>query len=298
MKTPTKTAIVILALIISSIVAQAQDSVQLWKRKMTFAINLNQSSFSSNWKAGGVNSLGFNTLYNYKANYKRNHTSWDNEIDLAFGFVNNSGQGYRKTMDRIFLDTKVGHDWNKNWALFTALSLLTQFSEGYNYNDDGTKTLISDGFAPAFITNAWGAEYHPVDYFKVRISPFAPRITIVLDPERFVTLENPKPYGVTPPDEARFEWLAFQLQADFNKEIAKNLNLKWRYQMFANYQTLAFDAIDHRIDLDMLAKVNKFINVSLGGILIYDIDQDSGVQLSQVFSLGFLVAFQNYEDPK
>jgi hypothetical protein len=278
--------------------SHAQDSVQLWKRKMNFAININQSSFSSNWKAGGVNSFGFNTLYNYKANYKKNRTAWDNEIDLAYGFVNNKGQGYRKTLDRVFLDTKVGHDLNKNWALFTALSLVTQFDEGYNYNDDGTKTLISDAFAPGFITNAWGAEYHPVDYFKVRISPFAPRITIVQNPERFVTPENPRPYGVTPPDNVRFEWLAFQLQADFNKEIAKNVNLKWRYQMYANYQTFAFDAIDHRIDLDMLAKVNKYINVSLGGILIYDIDQDSGVQLSQVFSLGFLYTFQNYEEPK
>jgi hypothetical protein len=278
--------------------SQAQDSVQLWKRKMTFAININQSSFSSNWKAGGINSFGFNSLFNYKANYKKNHTSWDNEIDLAFGFVDNKGQGYRKTLDRIFLDTKVGHDMNEDWALFTALNLLTQFDEGYNYADDGTPTLISAALAPAFITSSWGAEYHPVDYFKVRLSPFAPRITIVRNPERFVTPENPKPYGVRPPDEARFEWLSFQAQAEFNKEIAKNLNLKWRYILYANYQTFAFNAIDHRLDLDLLAKVNKYINVSLGGILIYDVDQDAGAQVSQVFSAGFLYTFQNYQDPK
>jgi hypothetical protein len=278
--------------------SEAQDSVQLWKRKMTFAININQSSFSSNWKAGGINSFGFNSLFNYKANYKKNHTSWDNEIDLAFGFVDNKGQGYRKTLDRIFLDTKVGHDMNENWALFTALNLLTQFDEGYSYADDGTPTLISAALAPAFITSSWGAEYHPVDYFKVRLSPFAPRITIVRNPERFVTPENPKPYGVRPPDEARFEWLSFQAQAEFNKEIAKNLNLKWRYILYANYQTFAFDAIDHRLDLDLLAKVNKYINVSLGGILIYDIDQDASAQLSQVFSAGFLYTFQNYQDAK
>jgi hypothetical protein len=292
------TRVLVMLMALTPLISQGQDTLQLWKRKLTFAININQAAFSSNWKAGGVNSFGFNSLYNYKANYKKNRTSWDNEVDLAFGFVNNKGQGYRKTIDRVFLDTKVGHDINKNWAWFTALSLLTQFSEGYNYNDDGTKTLISDALAPAFITNAWGAEYHPVDYFKVRISPFAPRITIVRDSERFVTPENLKPYGVEPPDETRFEWLAFQLQADFNKEIAKNLNFKWRYQLFANYQTLAFDAIDHRLDVDFLAKVNKFINVSLGGILIYDIDQDSDVQLSQTFSLGFLVTLQNYEEPK
>jgi hypothetical protein len=288
----------VLILLIFPFFVQAQDSVQLWKKKVSFAVNVNQASFSSNWKAGGINSFGFNSLYNYKANYKKNHTSWDNEIDLAFGLVNNKGQGYRKTVDRIFLDTKVGHDMNKNWALFTSLNVLTQFAQGFNYKDDGTSELISDALAPAFITSAWGAEYHPVDYFKMRISPFAPRITIVRDPERFVTLENPKPYGVTPPDEIRFEWLSFQLLAEFNKEIATNLNLKWRYIMYANYQTFAFKSIDHRVDLDLVAKVNKYVNVTLGGILIYDNDQDPDVQLSQVFSLGFLYTFQNYEEEK
>lgn len=279
------------------VIVQAQDSL-IWKKKMNFAVNINQSAFSSNWKAGGINSLGFNALYNYKANYKKNRTSWDNEADLAYGFVNNSGQGHRKTIDRVFLDTKVGYDLNKNWGIFTSLNFLTQFDEGYNYNDDGTKELISDAMAPAFITSAWGFEYHPVDYFKVRIAPIAPRLTIVRDPARFVDTVGPQPYGVNPPDETRFEWLAFQLLAEFNKDIATNVNLKWRYMLYANYDTFAAKTIDHRIDLDLIAKVNKYINVSLGGILLYDFDQDSGVQLSQVFSAGLLYTFQNYEEPK
>src|SRR6185436_4903713 len=99
-----------------------------------------------------------------------------------YGFVNNSGQGFRKTIDRLFLDTKYGYDLNKNWALFTSLNLSSQFGKGYKYNDDNTSVLISDSFAPAFITAAFGFEYHPVEYFKVRISPIAPRVTIVQDP--------------------------------------------------------------------------------------------------------------------
>jgi len=137
-----------------------------------------------------------------------------------------------------------------------------------------------------------------VDYFKVRISPFAPRITIVRDPTRFTKSVGPEPYGVDSTKTARIEWLAFQLMAEFNKEIAPNINLKWRYMMYANYETIEPKTIDHRIDLDIMAKVNKYINVTLGGILLYDYDQDSGVQLSQVFSFGFLYTFQNYEEPK
>lgn len=274
------------------------DSTTHWKKSLNFGINLNQASFSSNWKAGGVNSIGLNSLFNYKANYKKDVHSWDNEIDMLFGFVNNDGQGYRKTLDRIYLDTKYGRDINDNWGFFSSLSFTTQFTKGYKYNDDDTKDLISDILAPAFITSAWGVEYHPVDYFKVRLAPFAPRFTIVKDPTRFVTTVGPTPYGVEPPDETRVEVLAFQMLAEFNKDIAENINLKWRYVMFANYETLEGKKIDHRLDLNLTAKVNKFINVSLGGILLYDYDQDTSVQLSQLMTIGFAYTFKNFEEKK
>lgn len=275
-----------------------QPDTLIWKRKINFALNLNQASFSSNWKAGGINAFGFNSLFNYKANYKQDRTSWDNDIDLAFGFVNNSGLGYRKTIDRIYLDTKYGYELSDLWSLFTSLNFLSQFSRGYNYTDDDQAALISGAFAPAFITGAVGFEYHPVEYFKVRIAPFAPRLTIVNDPERFIEGVGPQPYGVTPPESIRFEWLAFQLMAEFDKQIFENVNLKWRYMGFANYETLEARRLDHRVDLDLIAKVGKYVNVGLGGILLYDYDQDAEAQLSQVFSIGFLYTFQNFVEPE
>ena len=275
-----------------------QPDTLTWKKKLNFSLNLNQSSFSSNWKAGGVNAFGFNTLFAYKANYKSGRDSWDNDIDLAFGFVNNSGQGYRKTIDRILLDTKYGYELSDNWSLYGSLNFLSQFANGYNYIDDDQSELISGAFTPAFITASLGFQYHPVEYFNVRISPFSPRMTIVNDPERFVQTVGPEPYGVEPPETVRFEWLGFQLVADFDKKIYENINLKWRYMLFANYETLQARTLDHRLDVDFIAKIGKYFNVGLGGILLYDYDQDTAVQLSQVFSLGFLYTFQNYEEKK
>ena len=275
-----------------------QPDTLIWKKKLNFALNLNQASFSSNWTAGGINAFGFNTLFNYQADYKKDRNSWDNDIDLAFGFVNNSGVGYRKTIDRIFLDTKYGYELGDIWSLFTALNFTSQFANGYNYTEDDEAQLISGSFAPAFITGSVGFEYHPVEYFKVRISPFAPRITIVNDPARFVAAMGPEPYGVTPPESVRYEWLGFNLLAEFDKQIYENVNLKWRYVGFANYETLEARRLDHRLDLDLIAKVGKYINIGLGGILLYDYDQDAEAQFSQVFSIGFLYTFQNYVEPE
>lgn len=285
-------------LLVTTSFAQDADTVKYWKTKLKFSINLNQASFTSNWKGGGVNSIGMTSLFSLKANYAKDKISWDNEVEFLYGFVNNEGQGFRKTLDRIYLDTKLGHKLSDKWDLFTSLNFLSQFAPGYNYNDDGTSDLISDIFAPAYITSAWGVEYHPVDYFKLRLSPFSPRVTIVQDPERFVPTVSDTPYGVIPPDNTRFEWLAFQLLADFNKEIAKNLNLKWRYTMYANYEDIELKNIDHRLDLFLSAKVNKFIDVGLGGILVYDYDQDPGAQINQIFTIGFVYNFQNFVEEK
>ncbi|MEX2230570.1 MAG: DUF3078 domain-containing protein [Cyclobacteriaceae bacterium] len=274
-----------------------QPDTLIWKKKLNFSLNLNQASFSANWKAGGINAFGFNTLFTYQANYKQERNSWDNDIDLAFGFVNNSGLGYRKTIDRIYLDTKYGYELGDIWSVFTSLNFLSQFSNGYNYTEDDQSQLISGPFAPAFITAALGLEYHPVDYFTVRFAPLAPRVTIVQDPGRFIETVGPEPYGVVPPETVRYEWMGAQILAEFDKQIYENINLKWRYLMFANYETLEARRLDHRLDLDFVAKVGKYINVGLGGILLYDYDQDSEAQLSQVFSIGFLYTFQNFAEP-
>lgn len=286
-------------LVCSSVFAQIvkSDSSLNWKKHFAFGLNLNQASFSSNWKGGGINSIGLNSQLSYKANFKKDKVSWDNELDFLYGFVNNAGQGFRKTVDRIFLDTKLGYSINPKWDFYTSLNFLSQFAPGYKYNDDNTEDLISDVLAPAFITSSWGVEYHPANYFKVRISPFSPRVTIVQDNNgRFDAVSAVNPYGVPVGDNTRFEWLAFQLTADFAKDIAQNVNLKWRYMAFANYETLEAKTIDHRIDLNLTAKVNRFITVSLGAIMIYDLDQDSGIQLNQLFNLGFLYSFRNFED--
>lgn len=274
------------------------DSTSNWKKAFKAGINLNQAAFSGNWKAGGINSFGFNALMNFKANYKKGNNSWDNEIDLLYGMVRNAGQGYRKTVDRVFIDSKYGRKLSDKWDFAASLNFVSQFAKGYKYEKDvvgrDSAVLISDSFAPAFITSALGFEYHPNTFFKVRMSPFAPRVTLVRDNQRFVTAANAEPYGVAVGKSARFEWLAAQILAEFNKDIAKNVNLKWRYLLFANYETLSFRNIDHRLDFNLTAKVNQFVNVSVGGIVLYDRDQDASVQWSQVFSLGILYTVQNY----
>lgn len=277
-------------------IAQSSDTTY-WKKDFRAGINFNQASFSDNWTGGGVNSVGLNAFLNYKANYARDIHTWDNEIDLAYGVLKNEGQSSRKSLDRVFLDTKYGRQLSSKWTFFTSLSLLTQFADGFAYDQERSNgetydSLISSLFAPAFLTSSWGFEYTPADFFKVRLGPFSPRFTFVSNDD----LADLGAYGVDPGDNLRAEWLGFQALADFNKDIAKNLNLKWKYIMFANYEELELEKIDHRLDLILSAKVNDFMDVGLGMILIYDFDQIDEIQFSQALTMGIVYKFKNYED--
>lgn len=282
---------------------KAEDTVKYWKEQGKFSLNFNQASFSSNWTGGGVNSIGFNSLINYKANYKKDIHSWDNEIDLSYGILKNEGQSARKSIDRIYIDTKYGRSLSEKWNLYSSLTFLSQFANGYKYDaiEIGGETkdsLVSKFLAPAYITSSWGVEYTPADFFKLRISPFSPRITIVNDDDLANTPvgDGKGAYGVKLGKNVRTEWLSFQLQADFEKDIAKNLNLKWKYLLYINYEDPKPKLWDQRLDLMLSAQVNKYISVSLGGMLVYDFDQDQDVQLNQLFNLGFAYTFKNFEE--
>ena len=281
----------------TNLFAQESDTTY-WKKSFKGSINFNQAAFSQNWTSGGVNSIGLNALINYKANYLKGKRSWDNEIDLLYGFVNNDGQGYRKNNDRIYLDTKYGYALSSKWNTFGAFNVLTQFAKGYKYEKDNqdreVAILISEFMAPGYFTASWGFEYVPKPYFKMRFSPVAPRLTVVKNKDMYQNVDNN--YGVEIGETTRWEWLAFQFLADFDKDLNENINLKFRYVLFANYETLDIDQIDHRLDAILSAKIAKYFDVKLSGMLVYDYDQDKDVQLSQAFGIGFVYTFKNFKD--
>lgn len=276
--------------------AAAPATVPLWRTQAKAGLNLNEATLSSNWRGGGANSLGLSALANLRADRKQGIHSFDNEADLLFAFSQTAGLGYRKTQDRLYLDTKYGRGLSAKWDMFLSLNLLSQFAPGYRYDDSGVQQ-VSDLFAPAFLTAAYGFEYHPNPTFHVRLSPFAPRLTVVGRVERFVPALGATPYGVNPGHSTRWEILAAQVLAELDRNLGANINLKVRYVLFANYQTLDPKRIDHRLDLTLTAKVSRFVNVSLNGTALYDYDQDRAIQYSQGLTLGVAYAFQNFVDP-
>lgn len=283
-------------------IASAQDSSDVvpadtsyWLKSIEGTFALNQASFSGNWTAGGINSLAFSAGLLGRANYAKGKWVWDNTFDLIYGVLKNSGEDSRKSNDRIFIDSKVGIKASEKWNYFFSVNYLTQFAPGYTVTDT-ERTLISKFSNPAFLTMAIGMGYKPNNEFSLRLSPFSPRFTFVTDTALYLNV--PDNYGVPIGQTVRKEWLAASIQADWDKKLSENISLKARYQMFANYETLAFNSIDHRFDLVLAAKVSNAISVTLTALSVYDLDQDEKIQFSQALGIGLVFKRGNFPDPK
>lgn len=266
--------------------------VNYWRNLTMFGINVNQASFSDNWGAGGVNSLALGGQFSYKTDYTKTDKNFASELILQYGKLKNKDQLSRKTADRIFWDNKVALKLSKSWYFFGSVNFESQFDLGHSFSRDAQgnekRTLLSKFMAPGYLTESLGFEYKPDKQFFVRIGTGTARQTFVLDTNLYKT--NPKNFGVKPGQTFRNE-LAFQVVSSYNKEIAKNLMLNSRYAMFANYEKLA--SIDNRLDVTLTANVNKLINVSLSGILLYDDDSDNKMQASQSMSFGLTYKLAN-----
>lgn len=263
-----------------------------WK-KIEFGANLNQGSFSSNWTGGGVNSIALGLFFNALSEKKKGKNSWRNDFQSQYGIVRNKGQQSRKNVDRIFFDTKYNRELTAVWSLFANINFLSQFGSGYEYSSDpdsaDVKKKVSGILSPAYLTEAIGIEYRPVPYFFIDFAPGALRQTIVVDKDLYVNTPDQKNYGVPIGKRVRTEAALIQMVANFDKDIAKSVNLKFRYLLFSSFKHPL--NIDNRLDAMLTAKVNKFVNVNLGAIVVYDEDQSDKIQFAQALSIGFLYSF-------
>jgi len=286
---PSRTGIILFKPVsLNPIIVNAR--VNYWKTKTSVGINVNQAAFSDNWKGGGVNSFALGGLVNYKAEYSKESYSYVSEVILQYGKIKNKSQLQKKTTDRIYWDNKAAIQLAKNWYFFGSVNFESQFDRGFAYSKDKSgneiEKLLSKFMSPGYLTESIGFEYKPNKFFSTRIGTGTARQTFVLDTALYRT--NPNNFGVIKGKNFRNE-LAFQVVTAYEKEVFTNIVLKTRYNMFIPYDN--FGHIDHRLDVNMTAKINRAMNVSVTGVGLYDRDTDSKIQGSQTLALGLTFIF-------
>ncbi len=246
------------------------------------------------WAAGGEPSISAAALLNLFLNYNKDNISWENNLDLGYGLIR-QGRGEdartKKSNDRIELTSQYGMQASKKWFYSALLNFRTQFYKGFDYPNDSV--LISDFFAPAYLTTSLGMEYKPLNNFQVYISPVTGKFTFVMND----SLSNIGKFGVDPGSKFRAEFGGF-LKIAYNLGIMENVDFSSNVTFFSNYLENP-EQIDVNAEFLLAMTINEFLTATINTMLIWDKDvvvqRDDGdegsLQLKEVFGLGLSYNF-------
>jgi hypothetical protein len=285
-----KTILLLLTLIPVFVTGQEtpQDSIPKWKKSGTISLLINQAAFS-NWTSGGENNVAATLAINYDINYYKKGWSWDTKIIGAYG-VNKSANSsyYKKTDDRIEINSLLGKKFNKEWSYSSFLNFKTQFGSGYNYgtdeNNEETRTLTSQFFSPAYLQLGIGLYWKKSNDLWVNIAPFTGQLTMVNNKFTRNLKDEETFFGVDRGNSARFE-LGASLKAFYKIEVLENVTLEHYLSLYSDYLEKAKN-IDIDYTLKAVMTINDYLSTNLVIQTVYDDDAIKRVQLREIFGLG------------
>ncbi len=280
MKNKINLAAIIILLTQITIFGQKDTSITSgWVPKAIVGFNISQLALS-NWTQGGENSLTWTITGNLGYDYKSNDWNLSNNLKLAYGTTKLGGQGFRTNDNEFYLESVLSKkiEWVVN--PFFSNIITTTIAPGYNYN--GNQAMeIANFFDPGYVVQSLGFEYTKITGFKTRLG---------LGLQEIFTNHN-RQYTDDP---ATSKIEAFKLQFGLqsvtsgNVQIAENLMLSSSLTLFSSFKSL--DVWDVRWDNSIVAKVNSWLNVNIGFLLIYQKDQSLTTQMKQSMQLGVVYA--------
>ena len=281
------------------------DSLKYWTLNADLNINISQGAVS-NWVEGGENFISLSNASKLKANWKKDNIVWSNSAEIRYGFnffndLTKDKIGYRKTDDRLLLESTYGKKLVKNWYISIMGNVKTQFSSGYNYPNDSIP--VSDFMSPAKFYFALGLENKPYENFNLFLSPLTVKTTIVANSNVDETQ-----YGLKEGSRKDRQVGAY-IKFNYKRKIMDNMIMDNKLSIFSNYLEHPENLdIDYQIDLTM--KINKYFQTSLHLHLLYDdnvdipvyeyvagerkqVDVTKKLQFKEMLGFGFIYIFAN-----
>lgn len=248
----------------------------------------------TNWAAGGDPSVAADFQFNYSIDYKKDHSLWQNRLELAYGLNRTESNGMRKTNDKIYLSSSYGQKVYESLYVSALLKFNTQFANGYDYavkNDDGSYKQTSGFMAPAYFSGGLGVEWKPEAWLSVNASPATWKATLV-------TEEALQPIYGLDGTSTRHEF-GGNVKVEAKGTIWGDLSGYTRLNLFSNFLDKPQNVdVDWTIRFDL--KINKWLSANANFHMIYDDDinipQPDGsaypcLQIQEVAGIGLLVKF-------
>ena len=286
-----------------------------WKKFATVNLGFTNTQLH-NWAAGGYNTVTLNTAMDAHADYAKKLMSWNNRLQLGYGFLYSSDKPIlQKSTDQIYLESTWAYrTGEKSKFSYTAsFNFRSQFANSFKYNnptvEDPTRKdwresrILQSGFlSPAYTNLALGLQWKPKDWFVVNFSPVTGGFTVVTKEE----LRKSYSMHLKPEYEneteivdymykaARFQFGA-QLKIDFKASINKVVNYETQLVLFSDYLNKPQNM---RVNWDnkLTWQMAKYFNVAFQTWLIYDplvfIDGTQKVQFKEYLTINFTYTFK------
>ena len=261
---------------------QQQDTIPApkWKIHGRVAFIFNQSSFS-NWASGGENTVAGNININYDFNYKQGNINWDSRIISGYGLSYLGAQGYRKTNDRLEVNSLLGVKTGNYWFLSFIGNFRTQYANGFDYSKK-PKAAVSGFFSPAYLTFGPGMLWKKSDNLSINIAPATARYT-------FVSNSFSGQFGVAEGKNAAFS-LGFNLSSYYKLQLLENIEMENIITLYSDYLSNVRN-VDLDYQTNIRFKVNKNIKMHITFHTIIDDNASSRIQFRQLFGLGVNYSF-------
>jgi hypothetical protein len=252
-----------------------KDSIPKWKIHGRFAFIFNQSSFS-NWASGGENTIAGNFNLNYDFNYKKKNVNWDTRIITGYGLSHLSEKGWRKTDDRLEINSLLGIKTSTYWFLSFITNFRTQYTEGFDYKKE-PKVSVSDILSTAYLTFGPGMLWKKSDNLNLNIAPATARYTFVSD---FFSGQ----FGVEEGRNTAFS-LGFNFSGYYKFSLMENIEMENILTLYSDYLANVGN-VDLDYQTNIRFKVNKQIKMHMTFHTIIDDNASSKIQFRQLFGLG------------
>ena len=284
----------------------------LWTSSVQLNLGYNMTNLS-NWAAGGYNTVTLTTNVDAKADYKKNLMSWNNRLQLDYGFLysNEKEDILQKSNDRIYFESKWGYQTASGspfnyTASFNFRSQFTDTPDKYVQDENGKwhENFIKSGFmSPAYTDIALGIQWAPSAWFNVNLAPLTGGLTICTNEAlrasygmklKNENIENPvgKDYN-----QVLFQFGA-QLKANFKIVINENFTYETQGVLFTDYLNEPYFRINW--DNSINWQLSKYLKFAFKTWLISDpnvtitegeVTKKRGVQFKDFLSFSFTYTF-------
>ena len=278
MKNKLLVLVAVLALNASYTFAE-KDSLNVWIPTAITGLNVSQLALS-NWTQGGENSLTWTLTANLGAKYISSEWTFKNNLNLDYGRSKLGGGDFKTNDNDFYMETVLSR--SLGWVVdpFFGNTIRTTIAQGYSYSGN-TATEIANFFDPGYVTQSLGFTYNKITNFSTRLGIAAQEIFT----NKFRRYSDDP--TTTKTEAFKFE-TGLQSITDGKFEVMNNLLFTSSLTLFTRFNHL--DVWDVRWDNALVAKVNNWINVNLGFLLIYQKDQSPTVQMKQALQLGIVYA--------